>query len=146
MAHRPDDLRSSIFQTAIVWDKSIWSKTNREKALVLIASGDMKAAGLEAIEGAKENGRWDAAYNSPSGAMVPSDFYLHWTRAPWLRHFFKTLDRANRYAVLWRIQTAKKAETRTRKIEQTITMLETNKRFIPDLPETQQILALCSVQ
>jgi uncharacterized protein YdeI (YjbR/CyaY-like superfamily) len=54
--------------------QSIWSKINREKALALIANGEMQAAGLEAIENAKRNGRWDAAYDSPSGAPVPGDF------------------------------------------------------------------------
>lgn len=53
---------------------SIWSKINREKALTMIASGEMKPAGLDAIEHAKKNGRWDAAYDSPCGANVPSDF------------------------------------------------------------------------
>lgn len=109
--------------------KSMWSKINREKALALIASGEMKAAGLEAIENAKENGRWDAAYDSPSGATVPSDFQAALGANPRAAAFFETLDRANRYAVLWRIQTVKKAETRTRKIEQFVAMLERGEKF-----------------
>jgi uncharacterized protein YdeI (YjbR/CyaY-like superfamily) len=111
--------------------RSIWSKINREKALALIASGEMKAAGLEAIENAKKNGRWDAAYDSPSGAIVPSDFQAALDSNPRASAFFKTLDRANRYAVLWRIQTVKKAETRARKIQQLIAMLEKEEKIHP---------------
>jgi uncharacterized protein YdeI (YjbR/CyaY-like superfamily) len=109
--------------------KSIWSKINREKALTLIANGEMQAAGLEAIENAKKNGRWDAAYDSPSGATVPSDFQAALEANQRAAAFFKTLDRANRYAVLWRIQTAKKAETRARKILQFIEMLERKEKI-----------------
>jgi uncharacterized protein YdeI (YjbR/CyaY-like superfamily) len=111
--------------------KSVWSKINREKALALIARGKMKPAGLEAIENAKKNGRWDAAYDSPSGATVPSDFQAALDANPRATEFFTNLDRANRYAVLWRIQTAKKAETRTRKIQQFITMLEKGEKIHP---------------
>ena len=111
--------------------KSIWSKINREKALALIASGEMQAAGLEAIENAKKNGRWDAAYDSPSGATVPSDFQAALDANPGAAAFFKTLDRANRYAVLWRIQTVKKVETRSREIEQFISMLEREEKIHP---------------
>jgi len=103
--------------------KSIWSKINREKALSLIASGQMKAAGLAAIENAKKNGRWDAAYDSPSGAAVPGDLQSALDANPRSKAFFETLDRANRYAILWRIQTVKRNETRARKIETFIEML-----------------------
>ena len=111
--------------------RSLWSKINREKALALIASGEMKAAGLEAIENAKKNGRWDAAYDSPSGATVPDDFQAALDANPRAKTFFETLDRANRYAVLWRIQNVKKAETRARKIREFIGMLERNERIHP---------------
>ncbi len=104
-------------------NRSIWSKINRAKALALIASGEMNPSGLDAIENAKTNGRWDAAYDSPSGATVPSDFQAALDANPKATAFFKTLDRANRYAILWRIQTVKKAETRARKIEQFAGML-----------------------
>ncbi len=110
-------------------NKSIWSKINREKALALIVSGEMKAAGLEAIENAKKNGRWDTAYDSPSKATVPSDFQAALDANPRAAAFFKTLDRANRYAVLWRIQTVKKAETRARKIVHFIEMLERKEKI-----------------
>ncbi len=111
--------------------KSLWSKINREKALALIASGAMKPAGLDAIENARNNGRWDAAYDSPSAATVPDDFQGALDANPQAAAFFKTLDRANRYAVLWRIQTAKRMETRARKIEQFIGMLERQEKIHP---------------
>jgi len=110
-------------------DKSLWSKINREKALALMASGEMRAAGQQAIENAKKNGRWEAAYDSPSGANVPSDFQIALDARSRAKAFVQTLDRANRYAVLWRIQTVKKAETRARKIQQFIEMLERKEKI-----------------
>jgi uncharacterized protein YdeI (YjbR/CyaY-like superfamily) len=110
-------------------DKSLWSKINREKALALMASGEMRAAGQQAIENAKKNGRWEAAYDSPSGANVPSDFQIALDASSRAKAFFQTLDRANRYAVLWRIQTVKTAETRARKIQQFIEMLERKEKI-----------------
>jgi uncharacterized protein YdeI (YjbR/CyaY-like superfamily) len=109
--------------------RSLWSKINREKALAFIASGEMKAAGLEAVLNAKKNGRWDAAYDSPSKAAVPGDFQAALDANARASAFFKTLDRANRYAVLWRIQTVKKAETRARKIDHFIGMLERKEKI-----------------
>jgi uncharacterized protein YdeI (YjbR/CyaY-like superfamily) len=109
--------------------KSIWSKINREKALALIASGRMQAAGLEAVERAKKDGRWEAAYDSPSRAVVPSDLQAALDANPDARAFFDTLDGANRYAILFRIQTVKKAETRARKIVQFVEMLERKERI-----------------
>jgi uncharacterized protein YdeI (YjbR/CyaY-like superfamily) len=109
--------------------RSIWSKINREKAMALIASGAMQAAGLEAIENAKENGKWEAAYDSPRGAAVPADLQAALDANPKAAAFFATLDSANRYAILWRIQTVKKAETRARKIEQFIGMLERGEKI-----------------
>jgi uncharacterized protein YdeI (YjbR/CyaY-like superfamily) len=104
--------------------RSIWSKINREKALALMACGQMKAAGLEAVERAKECGRWESAYDSPKGAAVPGDFQAALDGSPRARDFFQTLDSANRYAVLFRIQTVKRAETRARKIREFVEMLE----------------------
>jgi uncharacterized protein YdeI (YjbR/CyaY-like superfamily) len=109
--------------------RSFWSKINREKAMVLIASGRMKAAGLEAVEAAKSAGRWDAAYDSPKAATIPEDFQAALEASPRAREFFQTLDGTNRYAVLFRIQTVKKAETRARKISEFIEMLERNERI-----------------
>jgi uncharacterized protein YdeI (YjbR/CyaY-like superfamily) len=104
--------------------KSIWSKINKAKAGELIKSGRMKPAGLNAVERAKQDGRWDAAYDLPSASTVPTDFQARLNKSAKAKAFFATLNSANRYAILFRIQTAKKAETRARKIEQFIEMLE----------------------
>jgi len=111
--------------------KSIWSRINREKALALMKTGQMKSAGLQAIERAKEDGRWDAAYDSPSRATVPNDLQAALDRNGRATAFFTTLDGANRYAVLFRIQTAKKAETRAKRIRQFIKMLEKKEKLHP---------------
>jgi uncharacterized protein YdeI (YjbR/CyaY-like superfamily) len=109
--------------------KSIWSKINREKATALIASGRMKGAGLQAVEAAKKDGRWSAAYDSPKGAKVPPDFQAALNASPRANEFFLSLDGANRYAVLFRIQTVKKAETRARKIRDFVGMLDRAERI-----------------
>lgn len=104
--------------------KSIWSKINREKAQTLIQNGHMKPAGLRAIEQAQHDGRWDAAYDPPSQATVPSDFQAALDKNMEAKAFFASLTRTNRYAILFRIQTTKKAETRSKRIQQFIAMLE----------------------
>ena len=109
--------------------KSIWSKINKAKAGELIKSGRMKLAGLNAVERAKQDGRWDAAYDSPSVSTVPPDFQARLNKSAKAKAFFATLNSANRYAILFRIQTAKKAETRARKIEQFIEMLERKEKL-----------------
>lgn len=111
--------------------KSIWSKINREKAERLIRDGGMKPAGLAAVESARHDGRWEAAYDSHSTATVPDDFQSELDRSPKAKAFFATLNSANRYAVLWRIQTAKKTETRAKRIQQFIAMLERNEKIHP---------------
>ncbi len=112
-------------------ERSVWSKINREKALGLIASGAMTAAGLAAIENGRKSGRWEAAYDSPRGAVVPEDLRAALAARPRAKAFFETLNKANRYAVLWRIQTVKKAETRARKIAQFVAMLEKGEKLHP---------------
>lgn len=109
--------------------RSIWSRINREKAQALIASGRMKPAGHAAIDVARKNGNWDAAYESPRAATVPADFQAALDANPQARRFFDDLDRANRYAVLFRIQTVKKPETRARKIQEFIQMLKRQERI-----------------
>jgi uncharacterized protein YdeI (YjbR/CyaY-like superfamily) len=112
-------------------NRSIWSKINRKKALALMEDGRMKPAGLRAIERAKANGSWDAAYDSPSTATVPNDLQAALDKNARAKAFFATLDSQNRYAVLYRIQTVKKAETRSRKILQFIEMLARNEKLHP---------------
>jgi uncharacterized protein YdeI (YjbR/CyaY-like superfamily) len=128
---RPESDQSWLQRFVPRSPRSVWSKINREKALALMASGEMQPAGLEAVDYAKKNGRWEAAYDSPSGATVPDDFQAALDANPRAAEFFKILDRANRYAFLWRIQTVKKAETRARKIELFIAMLERKEKLHP---------------
>ena len=109
--------------------KSIWSKINTEKVERLIASGDMKAAGLKAIELAKQDGRWDAAYASQKNISVPADFQAALQQNTQAKAFFATLNSVNRYAILFRIHNAKKPETRARKIREFVEMLERGEKI-----------------
>jgi uncharacterized protein YdeI (YjbR/CyaY-like superfamily) len=109
--------------------KSIWSKINVEKVERLIASGQMKPAGLKAIEAAKADGRWEQAYSSQKNISVPEDFQSALDKNKKAKAFFETLNSTNRYAFLFRIETAKKAETRTKRIQQFVEMLEKNEKF-----------------
>jgi uncharacterized protein YdeI (YjbR/CyaY-like superfamily) len=109
--------------------KSLWSKINREKAEALIACGRMKDPGLEAIKLAQRDGRWETAYDSAKTSKVPADFQAALDVCRKARKFFDALDGTNRYAVLFRIQTATKPETRARKIEQMVELLKNNKRI-----------------
>ena len=109
--------------------KSIWSKINTEKAERLIAAGEMKPAGLKAIEAARQDGRWDAAYSSQRNMSVPEDFQAALDKNKKAKIFFTTLNSANRYAILFRIQTANKAETRAKRIQQFIQMLERGEKL-----------------
>lgn len=111
--------------------KSIWSKVNCGKVQVLIEGGRMQPAGLAAVERAKHDGRWDAAYDSQSRATVPADLQAALDASPEAQAFFATLSSGNRYAILFRIQTAKQAETRVRRIGEFIRMLEQHETLHP---------------
>jgi uncharacterized protein YdeI (YjbR/CyaY-like superfamily) len=111
--------------------KSIWSKINREKALALVNSGRMQPAGHKQIECAKNDGRWEAAYDSARTSLIPSDLQAALDENPKAQIFFKSLDSGNRYAVLFRIQTAKGAEARARKIREFVEMLERREKIHP---------------
>lgn len=111
--------------------KSIWSKVNTQKVTDLISQGRMRSSGLQAVEAAKQDGRWDMAYDSSSRAVVPEDFQAELDKNPEAKDFFATLNKANRYAIYFRIQTAKKAETRRVWIEKFIVMLTEHKKLYP---------------
>lgn len=111
--------------------KSIWSKVNKDKAEALIASCRMRPPGLRAIEAAKRNGQWDKAYEPQSRAAVPDDLQSELDRNPQAKAFFESLDSQNRYAVLFRIHSAKKAETRAKRIQQFVSMLERGEKIYP---------------
>jgi len=109
--------------------RSIWSKINVEKVESLIASGEMKPAGLKAVEAAKQDGRWDAAYASQKTMTVPADFQSALEKNKKAKIFFETLTGSRRYAFLFRIETAKKAETREKRIRIFVEMLEKRETF-----------------
>lgn len=102
---------------------SLWSKINREKALAMIEAGTMRPPGLAAIERAKQNGRWETAYESWGTATVPDDLQAAFDANPEAAAFFATLKGQNRYAVLHRIATAKRPETRRQRIAKFVEML-----------------------
>jgi uncharacterized protein YdeI (YjbR/CyaY-like superfamily) len=102
--------------------KSPWSKINREKAERLIAAAAMEAPGLAEVERAKKDGRWERAYDGARNSSVPEDLAGALKRNARARAFFEKLDRANRYAILWRLQMAKDAETRAGRIEKFVGM------------------------
>ena len=103
--------------------RSLWSKVNREKAEALIAAGRMQPAGMAEVVRAQEDGRWDAAYDGARTAVVPPDLQAALDAQPAARRFFAGLDSTNRYAVLWRVQTAKRPETRAKRIATLVAML-----------------------
>lgn len=111
--------------------KSMWSKKNRDNVERLIAAGKMRQPGLDQINAAKTDGRWDAAYDAPSTMTVPPDFASALDRSSKAKEFFATLNKSNTYAILWRIATAKKSETRTKRIQDCIKKLENEEKFHP---------------
>jgi uncharacterized protein YdeI (YjbR/CyaY-like superfamily) len=108
--------------------KSKWSKINRTKVEQLIKTGKMKPAGLAEVERAKADGRWDAAYASPSTMDVPDDLRRELEKNPRAREFFETLTKSNRYAVLYQIHDAKRPETRARRIKKFVEMFDEGKK------------------
>jgi len=109
--------------------KSIWSKINVAKVERLIATGQMKPAGLKTIEAAKADGRWAQAYDGQRNISVPEDFQAALNKNKKAKAFFATLNSVNRYAILFRIHNAKKEETRIRRIKQFVDMLERNEKI-----------------
>lgn len=111
--------------------KSIWSKVNCTKALALLAEGRMQPAGIRQVELAKADGRWELAYESQSKITIPDDFQRELDNNPKAQEFFTTLNSVNRYAILFRIQTAKKPATRSARISSFIEMLSNNQKIYP---------------
>jgi uncharacterized protein YdeI (YjbR/CyaY-like superfamily) len=111
--------------------KSMWSKVNCDKATALLASDRMQPAGRRQVELAKADGRWEAAYESQSKISIPDDFQRELDNNQKAQEFFTTLNSVNRYAILFRIQTAKKPETRSTRIKKFIEMLSNNQKLYP---------------
>jgi len=104
--------------------KSKWSQVNRDKVLALTGAGRMHPAGLAEVERAKADGRWDAAYAPQSQATVPDDLQAELDARPKAKAAFATLKSQNRYAILYRLRDAKRPETRARRLQQFVEMLE----------------------
>lgn len=111
--------------------RSIWSKRNIEHCARLLAAGKMDPAGQAEIDRAKSDGRWAEAYDPPSRSEPPEDLRRALARNRPARRFFETLDRTNRYAILWRLQTAKRPETRARRLETFVQMLAEGRKIHP---------------
>ncbi len=111
--------------------RSPWSKINRDKVAVLTRAGRMEAPGIAEVERAKSDGRWEAAYDSAKTSTVPEDLAAALAASPRAQSFFATVDAANRYAVLHRVQTAKKPETRAKRIADFVAMLARGETLHP---------------
>lgn len=109
--------------------KSIWSQINREKVAALISQKRMRPSGMKQIELAKADGRWDAAYAGQRTAQVPADLAAALAKNKKAEKFFAALDSANRYAILFRINNVKKAETRARKVAEFVAMMRDGKKL-----------------
>lgn len=109
--------------------RSKWSRVNREKVAALMKQDRMKPAGLAEVEAAKKDGRWAAAYASPANVEVPDDLRMALDASPKAAQFFATLNKSNRYAILYQLQDAKKPETRTRRLEKLMRMLERGEKL-----------------
>ena len=128
---RPKDARTDLVRDGPRAKRSIWSKINRGRVPALIEQGRMQPAGLREVEQAKQDGRWDAAYDSARTATVPPDLVAALAADPAAQEFFAQLSGQNRYAILFRLQTAKKAETRARRLAQFVIMLREGRTIHP---------------
>jgi uncharacterized protein YdeI (YjbR/CyaY-like superfamily) len=109
--------------------KSNWSAKNREHATRLIAEGRMTPAGLAHVDAAKADGRWESAYAGSAAMVIPQDFLDALETMPDAKAFFETLDRKNLYPIYYRLQTAKRPETRAKRMAQILAQLERGERF-----------------
>jgi uncharacterized protein YdeI (YjbR/CyaY-like superfamily) len=109
--------------------KSMWSKINVGHVERLIKAEKMKAAGLKEIEAAKQGGRWQQAYDSHKNMTVPEDLLERLEKAPAAKAFFETLNKTNLYSIAFRLQTAKKAETREKRLNAILEMLSKGEKF-----------------
>jgi uncharacterized protein YdeI (YjbR/CyaY-like superfamily) len=126
---KPFDANSWIQKFTPRRAKSIWSKRNTERVMQLIEEGRMKPAGLKEIEAAKADGRWQKAYDSPGNMTVPDDFLKRLSKNKKAKQFFESLNKTNKYAINWRLQTAKKPETREKRMKAILEMLAKGEKF-----------------
>lgn len=109
--------------------KSVWSKVNKDHVERLEKEGRMRLAGLAAVAAAKKDGRWDKSYASSSKMEMPTDFLKVLAKDKKAKIFFDTLNRTNRYSIAWRLQAAKKPETRQKRMDAIIAMLSRKEKF-----------------
>ncbi len=109
--------------------KSVWSKINIGHVERLINTGRMKPAGLQKIEEAKKDGRWEKAYDSQGKMEIPEDFLKRLAKNKKAKAFFETLNKTNTYAIGWRLQTAKRPETREKRMKEILARLAMGKKF-----------------
>lgn len=109
--------------------RSIWTKRNTEKVELLINEGKMHESGLREIEAAKADGRWERAYDSPADMKIPEDFLKEISQNKKALEFFNALNKTNKFSIAYRLQTAKKPETRQKRIKTIIEMMEQGKKF-----------------
>lgn len=109
--------------------KSIWSKRNIEHVIRLEKEGRMNPSGLKEVNAAKADGRWTKAYDSPSNIDIPEDLINELKKDRKALAFFESLSKANKYAIAWRLQTAKKPETRERRLKTILEMLTKGEKF-----------------
>lgn len=121
---KSDDDQYFLQKFTLRRQRSLWSKRNIEKVAALTAAGRMQPPGLAEVEAARQDGRWAAAYDSPKNMVVPEDFLEALRENAPARACFDTLSRSNVYAIAWRLQTAKKPETRKRRFDALLAMLE----------------------
>ncbi|HEY7257274.1 MAG TPA: YdeI/OmpD-associated family protein [Solirubrobacterales bacterium] len=111
--------------------QSRWSRLNRDRVEELAAAGRMRPAGIAAVDAAKADGRWDAAYEPPSSAEVPADLERELERDRAARRSFEALDGANRYAIIYRLNDARRPETRERRLRKFLEMLRRGEKIHP---------------
>ncbi|TGK04022.1 bacteriocin-protection protein, YdeI/OmpD-associated family [Leptospira semungkisensis] len=109
--------------------KSLWSKRNRTRVAQLIKEKRMQPSGLKEIDAAKKDGRWDKAYDSPSQMKIPADFLAILKKDKEAYDFFKTLNKTNTYAIAWRLETAKKPETREKRMQLLLDMMKKRQKL-----------------
>jgi len=111
--------------------RGIWSKVNTENVQRLTEAGRMKPAGLAQVEVAKRDGRWDSAYDPPSRATIPEDFLNELNKNKKAKAFFQTLNKRNTFPIAYRLRSAKRPETRQRRMREILDMLARGEKFYP---------------
>ena len=128
---QPQDEQSWLQKFTPRRPKSGWSKINTQHVERLVKTGQMTDAGLRAVEAAKADGRWQAAYDSPRNAAPPDDFLKALDKDKRAKAFFETLNKANIYSIVYRLQTTKKPETREKRMRMILAMLARGEKFHP---------------